>query len=275
MKSTPLAAWIVVAAAISTASASIPHFEGFEDPGWTAGQPDNWQNYVGGDIQRVASGTAGITSSAGTGHGILTNLSVQPDVFNNPSLGASSPYTRFGGYSTSFGGGYTASLDVYLDTGWTAGQGFDYSVAANGTDNAHKRDFIFHVGVVGGQLMVNASNNSDYNYNSFKLINENAGNKHVVAASGWYTLEHVFYDNAGLLSVDFNLRDSGGSLLWSVTRGGNPADMIPSVIGGNRYGWFTYNNIDGLAIDNVSLVPEPSSIALLLIGGVATLRRRR
>jgi len=260
------------------ARAGAPHFEGFEDPGFTPGG-DNWNNYNGGDIQRVTSGTGGITSKTGAAHGIITNLSENDDVFGDPSLGALSPYTRFDGYSSTFGGGYRASLDVYLDTGWSNEQGFDYSVAANGSDGNHQRDFIWHVGVVDGNLLVNASNNSDYSFNAFKLENENSGTNFTISASDWYTLEHVFRDDGGLLAVDMNLRDSNGDLLYSVTRGPAAADTIPAEVGGNRYGWFTYNNIDGLAIDNTSLVAIPAPAAwpagLALIGAAMTRRRRR
>ncbi len=279
MKASIKSALVTLGAVVALSTSAIaapPHFEGFEDPGWVANMTDNWQNYAGGAIQRVLSGTNGITSASGVAHAEIYGLSLQNNVFNVPSLGALSPYTRFGGYSSSFGPGFTASLDVYLDPAWSDGDGFDLSVAASKQDGSHLRDFIWHVGIVGTDLLVNASNNSDYSYNSFKLLNENSGNYYTVGSAGWYTLESVFYDDAGSLSVDFNLRDSGGSLLHTITRG-SVADDIATIVGGNRYGWFTYNNIEGLAIDNTSLaaIPEPATLGLLALGGLALLRRRR
>lgn len=233
------------------------HFEGFENPAFTPGG-DNWNNN-GGTIQRVTSGTNSVTSSTGTGHAVVNG---------------NGPFTRFGGYSTSFGGGYTASLDVYLDPTWSVGTGFDYSVAASRQTGSHLRDFIFHVGVTDVGLLVNASNNTDGTVNPFKLKNENGGDNFTVTSAGWYTLEQDFYDNAGILAVDLTLYDDGGSELWSVTRS-DPSDDIATTVGGNRYGWLVVNNVSNLAIDNTSLVPEPGSMALLGLGGVALLRRRR
>lgn len=269
---------VTTATLLAAASPALAYFQGFEDPAFTPGGND-WNNYNGGDIQRVATGTNGITSADGAAHAIITNLSNQNNVFGNPTLGAQSPFTRFGGYSSSFGSGYSTSLDVYLDTSWSDGQGFDYSSAINRQNGNHLRDFIFHVGVDQGSLIVNASNNSDYSFNAFKLNNENSGNNYTVTTSGWYTLEHVFYENAGSLAVDFNLLDDLGNTLYSVTRS-NASDDIATTVGGNRYGWITYNNIDGLAIDNSTLtagtvIPTPAGFAAGLLGLAAVATRRR
>lgn len=273
-----LAPILVMLAMGPAAQAAEIHFEGFEDPAWTPGSP-NWANFSGGDIQRVASGTNGIASSDGSAHAIVTNLRVTNNVFSVPTLGARSPFTQFGGYSSTFGDGFMTSLDIYLDpVNWTDGQGFDYSVAVNNQSGTHLRDFIAHVGMVNGELLFNASNNSDLSFNAFKLTNENAGNSFAIAAAGWYTFEHVFADVGGVLSVDINLLDDGGALLHSLTR--STSDDIATEVGGNRYGWLVYNNVDGLALDNTRLstadVSEPESIALMMLGlAGAVVRRRR
>lgn len=268
------------------AGAVTGHFEGFEDAGFTPGG-NNWNNYNGGQIERVTSGTNGITSSSGGAHAIITNLSEASNpVLGGTTLGAQSPFTRFGGYSSTFGDGFVASLDIYLDpASLTDGDGFDYSVAVNNQSGNHLRDFIFHVGVDGGDLLVNGSNNTDYSVNAFKLNNENGGNNYTVTSAGWYTFEHVFRNDGGILAVDLNLYDSSSNLLWTATRS-NAADDIATVVGGNRYGFFTVNNIDGLAIDNTSLealvvggapVPEPATAAMGVMGlvGLALAGRRR
>lgn len=239
------------------------HFEGFEDPGWIAGADSgNWQ----GSVTRAVSGTNGITSATGVAHALVGT--------------GSGSYTRLGGYNSAFGQGFVTSLDVYLDPTWAAGQGFEWSAAANKQDGNHLRDFIWHVGVVSGKgLLVNTSNNTDFSVNAWKLENENGGAYVTVGGAGWYTLENVFYDNGGILAVDYNLKDSGGTIVGSWTRS-DVGDLIASVVGGNRYGWITYNNVNGLAIDNTSLssiaIPAPGAAVLVLIGMpvVGWLKRR-
>ena len=88
-----------------------------------------------GQIDQVASGTGGIASADGSFHAQVAGS----------TLGyGSGPFSRFDGYR-GWPGEWLAELDIYLDTGWSAGSGFDLSVAATGTNNAHRRDFIFHV----------------------------------------------------------------------------------------------------------------------------------
>lgn len=213
--------------------------------------------------------------TAGGGVGVVSN--------------GGSPHTKFGGYENTWTSDYTASIDVYLDPSWTVGEGFNYSVASNNSGGTHLRDFIFHVGVVedygpivGKKLLVNGSNNSDSYANPFKLVNENSGYYYEVTEAGWYTLRHQFQNVGGVLSVNLSLLQSGTEL-WSVVRT-NPADTIPAVVGGHRYGWFTFNSVvSGLSIDNVSLVanlpdtqrPQLSNISITPtindnIGGVVT-----
>lgn len=238
----------VVAIALSllftpfVSSAAVVYEQGFETD--TADWFDSNSAWAG-LVTRVASGDAGITSASGDWHA----------VFEGSAQGA--PFSRFDQYRDVWPGDWVAEVDVYLDPAWAAETGFDYSVAANGSDNTHKRDFIFHVGVVSGEgLLVNASNNADFVTNPFKLLNDNNGNYYEVTEAGWYTLQHVFRDDAGVLAVDLNLVDDQGTVLWSATRS-NPADLIPAVIGGNRYAWFTHIDVPaGIAVDNHTLSYE-------------------
>lgn len=246
---------------------AILHFEGFEDPGYVQGG-DNWNNLSGATIARAASGTAGITSSSGVAHATLT-----------PGNG---PFTRFGGYSSNFAGGFTAQLDIYLDpAAWSNEEGFDYSVAVNNQAGNHRRDFIFHVGMVGTDFLVNASNNTNFDFSAFKLNNENSMNNYTLTDAGWYTFEQDFRDDGGVLAVDFNLYDDSDTLLYTVTRS-DPSDLIATDIGGNRYGWFTYNDQNGLAIDNTNLVAVPEASTILVwsalslgFGTTVAFRRKR
>ncbi len=142
-------------------------------------------------------------------------------------------------------------MKVYLSTDWAAGEGFDYSVAASGSDGSYLRDFIFHVAKDSstGHLLVGASNNTNFDP---RQDLETLANHYEVPASGWFTLQHVFHNDGGHLSVDLNLIDASGTVVFTQTLS-NAADLI-ELAGGNRYGWFT--NIDvagGIAVDAISL----------------------
>lgn len=230
-----------------------------EDNGWT------------GTAERVSSGTNGITSSSGAFHAIFSQT-------DTVGVGLSGPFSAFDGYRDTWTGSYSASADIYLDTAWSAGEGFDYSVASSRSDGTHLRDFIFHVtqDTSSGDLLVGGSNNTNFSPRE----DLDTLNNYVVSSSGWYTFEHSFYEAMdGSLAVDLNLYDSSGTLLFTETRN-NAGDLIASVVGGNRYGWFT--NIDiagGIEVDNFALtvVPTPSAAlaGVFMFGGLAARRRRR
>lgn len=226
--------------------------QGFEDSGFVAppiqaGYPD-WQKYNSA-LNRVPSGTDGITSKTGGFHGALdsTTLPAPPDNFTGV-------FSTLGGYASAFGGGFTTSLDVYLDLSDAAviagTYGWDLSSAVNNQSGNHRRDFVFHAASnASGEILVGASNGTN-----FTRRNDLASvNHHTITVSGWYTFEWIFRDNgSGVLAVDLNLRDADGALLWTETRS-TPTDLIASIVGGNRYMWFTFLEVDKLAIDNAAL----------------------
>ncbi|HSG07261.1 MAG TPA: hypothetical protein VLA36_02820, partial [Longimicrobiales bacterium] len=225
--------------ALTPAAFSTTWFQGFEI------DAIDWN----GSVAKVSTGTNGVASSLGGYHAEV----------------GGGAYSRFNAYSSVWPGDYTAEIDVFLDPSWAVGQGFDYTVATNGTSNVHRRDFIFHVGVhADGRLLVNGSNNSDFTVNDYKLENDGDGTPYQVATAGWYKLQHVFYDDAGVLAVDLRLLDSSGTLLWTTTRK-DVSDVVGSVVGGHRYGWFAFSTRT-LAIDNQRLAlaaaqPAPSTVA--------------
>jgi hypothetical protein len=227
---------------------------------------------------RVSSGTGGISSSSGGFHAILNSGSLA-----TPTNAA----TNFGGYTDQFPvGGYKTSLDIYLDPAaiTTDDTRFHYIAATNNAAGAHLRDFAFVVGGYtdadltgpgGGsdRFIINGQTNSGRSSSFPKDLGKSPV---AVSLTGWYTFEHEFYDNGGTLAVDLNLYDPADALVttWTLS---SPGDLIPSVVGGNRYGWVSANEFATLAIDNSSLtvVPEPAAIGLMGIGAAALLLRRR
>lgn len=256
-----LTAIVLVTASIMSAQATVMWSQDFETDtsGWSSGG-----SY--GAINRVGSGggTLGLTSADGSFHAEVS----QTDY---------GPYSFFAGNSDVWPGPYTASIDIFLDTSWSSGSGFDYSVASSRSDGNHLRDFIFQVTMDSstGGLLVAGSNNTNFDPKE----NLENGNHVEIVDSGWYTFEHQFYDIGGSLAVDLVLFSDTGTELFRETRN-NTGDTIPGVVGGNRYAWFTNIDIDnGIGIDNhsltVSSVPEPASLAMLMLGLTGLVYNRR
>lgn len=149
-------------------------------------------------------------------------------------------------------GGYDVELDIYID-----GTEFDYTVAANRNTGPHMRDFIFHVGTVGSEIRVNASNNSNWNQpppapdNSGALAA--AGNMVLTDGPGWYTFRHEFREDESTnsLAVTLSVIDADGDTVFTTVRNA-PADLI-SGTGGPRYQWLTYTT-GPVQIDNQRII---------------------
>lgn len=259
-----LALHLALLLSLGTQCSAALYFNGFETD--TAG----WNVFGGSfDATRVPSGTNGITSATGSYHA------------ENSTSGSAG---NWGGYN--FGAGnavptafqqYLTSVSIYLDVSgsWANDTRFDFSSAINNSGGTHRRDFIFNGGFYNdatgpgantNRFVISASNNSQPG----SAFAKNPGRDPIaISATGWYTFEHQFYNNGGVLAVDLNIYDSSNSLVHSWTLS-DPGDVI-SAIGGNRYGWFDYNQFSVLAFDNAQLVlsavPETSAfIGLGLIG---------
>ena len=140
------AVFVLLAAGIGLAA----YFQSFETDtaGWT-------------DANRVMTGTHGVLSNTGAFHAEDTG---------------GNAYTFWGGPSRSFSGGYTTTVDIYLDisapymngTGYPNDTRFDWT-SAIGTPNCdHRRDFVFNAGYyddadatgAGPRFVISASNNA-------------------------------------------------------------------------------------------------------------------
>lgn len=259
-----------------------PFFNGFErnTNGWF-----DITNGGDGTITRRPSGYSngggyadGINSAAGNWHARLTGD--QPCVQSQSGL-CFGPFTRWGGYTATFPpGGYLTQLDIYLDVTWAAIHNdyrFDWISAINqsapATPPVHRRDWVFNAGTeLPGDPMpgfwVNASTNSTRGSafpenpcpNPLDMIsNPPTGCRMPVKimTSGWYTFRHTFRagsftgcPEATCLVVDFDIFDHNGTAVpgghWTIHSSQDPMSMV----GGNRYGWFSTEEISDLAIDN-------------------------
>jgi hypothetical protein len=199
-------------------------------------------------------------------------------------------FTRWSGYSKTFPvGGYTTTIDIYLDIsppymdgsmmGYPNDTRFDWSSAINMPDCEHRRDFVFNAGFYkdtdatgsGPRFVISASNNAD-RPNAFPK--DPGRMPYTVSVEGWYRFEHRFRDTGmGVLAVDLTLKNSGGVplMMWTLS---DPSDVIGSTVGGNRYGWFVINEFPFLAFDNAALigfqdycVPPASTAGAKVTGG--------
>jgi hypothetical protein len=261
----PGAAAILLLLAAGPASASF--FQGFETDtnGWFG-------------ATRVMTGTNGVPSKTGAFHA-------------EDDGGA---FTRWGGYSKTFPtGGYTTSLDIYLDisppymtggiTPYANDTRFDWTSAISTPACAHRRDFVFNAGFytdtdttgAGPRFVISASNNAGRS----GAFPKNPGRMpYTINVEGWYTFEHRFYDNGfGVLAVDLTIKNAAGVPLFTWTLS-DPSDSIGTNVGGNRYGWFALDEFPtgtALAFDNSALIgfqdyctpPESTPGAKITAGG--------
>lgn len=257
--------WLIAAGLILALTAVVyaAFFQGFETD--TAG----WFGAA-----RVPTGTNSVPSKTGAFH----------------AEDGGGAFTRWGGYSKTFPpGGYTTSIDIYLDVSAPYGDPmvltpypndtrFDWTSAINKPNCEHRRDFVFNAGFytdvdstgAGPRFVISASNNTG-RANSFP---KNPGRMpYTVNVEGWYTFEHRFRDNGfGVLAVDLTLKNAAGIplMMWTLS---DPSDLIGSTVGGNRYGWFATDEFPFLAFDNSALIgtqdfcTPPSTAGAKITGG--------
>ncbi len=225
----------------------------FSPPGTIIRQPSGYSN--GGGY------ADGITSAAGNWHARVTGDPCD----HTPSTNCTAPFTRWGGYSSTFpAGGYLTQLDIYLDVRWSVGRAdyrFDWDSSINDNTGSFLRDFVFNAGTNpdgSGGFFVNASTNATRsgafpenpcpNPSPTSTPPNPCRTPVFIATSGWYTFRHTFRNDGGFLAVDFDISPLGSSTPlahWTIHAG----DSM-STVGGNRYGWIVMDEIPDLPIDN-------------------------
>jgi uncharacterized repeat protein (TIGR01451 family) len=220
----------------AAAPAPAPYANGFEN----AADVDTvtYPNDAMFSVTRVASGTGGISSSSGNWHAAA-------------AVG-SGAFVRYGGYSSVFpAGGYTTSADIYLDTSASplgADLRFDWDSAISSSSGSFLRDFVFNVATDGlGGFVVAGSNNAGRS-GANPLVDPS---RYTISTSGWYTFQHRFYNNNGVLTVEMTVRVAGSATALSSWTRSDPTDLIGTNVGGNRYGWLVSNELP-LALDNIT-----------------------
>jgi len=252
---------MILAAVTVTYAAFFQGFE-FDTSGWVG-------------ATRVSSGTHGVPSKTGAFHAEDQNFS-------------GLTYTFWGGDSRTFPpGGYTTSVDIYLDisppymtgslTPYANDTRFDWTSAIGTPACSHRRDFVFNAGFYTDgigmipRFVISASNNTG-RANSFP---KNPGRMpYTILLEDWYTFEHRFRDNgSGVLAVDLTIKNAAGLPLMTWTLS-DPSDVIGTTVGGNQYGWFAQNEFPFLGFDTSLLAgfqdycdPPPSTAGAKVTGG--------
>jgi hypothetical protein len=237
------------------------YFQGFETASYVSGgylnNPSTDWNDSNSPLTRVASGTDGITSKTGASHAVITSTPAPP-------ANITGAFNRLGGYSTVFGTGFRSSQDVYIDLTNPAvaanTYGWDLSTAVNDQMGNHRRDFIFHATTNGSGAVLIGGNNNTNGAPATGLVNP-----YTVPSSGWYTCQWLFFNNNGPLAVQMNLLNASGTIVWNTTLS-DPSDLIATVVGGNRYMWFTFLAVNKLAIDNSELTRNANVVCAAASG---------
>ena len=179
-------------------------------------------------------------------------------------------YITLDGFRTVCNDGFISSLDIFLDPFQTSGSGFDYSVAINNSGNNGYTDYVFNIAndiSDTNSLSISVSNELLLTYNK----NIYSQHRYTIDSTGWYTFQHVFYNNKGVLDVDLNLLDAMGNALFTETIKVDEVNADLCTLGGYPQSWILFRNLaSGVAIDNSKLeaspVPEPSTMLLFGLG---------
>jgi hypothetical protein len=234
------------------------YFQGFETG-------EDWA----GTTTQHASGTFGITAATGNGFGL-----VSPTGFSYPgSVNHGISNAAFLAGIESPGRTFTSG-DLYfdMDAGTVGQQFYWYNQLwhANATDST-------------AVLAIGTKSASGWSV----LLADFFGStgSFSITGTGWYTFRNVWEDNGfGYWKHTAQLvrkTDSTVVLTQANNYNGYASQLITNYAGWIQAGIATMDAISnpsagysGIAIDNVSFVPEPASVSLLALGGLLLLRRK-
>ena len=289
---------------MSSAAYAVPPFtEDFESPSFNNADADN--DMAG--VDRVASGTNGVTSAGGGFHAITQS--------------SGNHFSRMGGYDANWNGGFVNQVDIYIDSAWgTSGGGFDILTSLNQatapffTTVSHLVDMVFVVGVdtqtnPGGSILVGASQNASgvgtgIGTGSAGFFRGGGG---ALAAPielfnyGWHTFEWDVHDTGGFVEATLSITDPNsvthhvhtwqlggwtGSGSAPIATSGGWHGGTSNTVGGHRALWMPNENpsTGGVAFDNINLqaqggapipVPAAAWAGMSMLGGMGLIRRMK
>lgn len=192
------------------------------------------------------------SATHGNYHGIIKSADV-----NSDSTGT---FSRLGGFSSNFGGGFEVFIDAYIELVDPAvtnnTYGWDVGVGVNDQDGDLLRNYYFHVSSnATGQVLIGSSNQTDGTRKTDLAL----GNHAQISSSRWLRFVWTFQD-AGDGTMEANLRVMrlNGTVVYTENYN-DVSDVIADVVGGNRSMDFPFLEVDDLSIDNIRLKYFPVS----------------
>ncbi len=254
-----------------------PIYQGFE----TDTAPFSDFNGSFGVIERVGTGTGGVTSRTGDFHLKIANA-------GNSTTG---PFASFGTRKNQWPGEFRMQAAFYLDPTVNNNWGFDLETTLKA--NSGSRSFYFNVRkdsstAIPTGLYVRASRSaiggstSDYSFGAGDLPN-----LYNVTTAGWYLFEQRFYEQTatGDLAAEVSIYDASDSRVFRTDFFDIGRSVETDVKGPSSLQFKNLVSGNGLAFDDFALeqgpfasaaVPTPgAALGGLALLAVASLRRAR